>query len=91
MSKEERIKQLYELTEESNDERLLQELQELEAEYASESEIDILDELTPEQYRELMESVEESRKGNDASWEQFRTNFREWRTKFKSMKRSRKK
>jgi hypothetical protein len=35
MSKEERIKQLYELTEKSDDESLLQELQESEAEYAT--------------------------------------------------------
>lgn len=91
MSKKERIKQLYELTEESNDEKLLQELQELQAEYATESEIDILDELTPDQYRQLMESVERADRGEVVSWEEFQKEFDEWRTKLKSNYKQKKK
>jgi hypothetical protein len=88
MSKEERIKQLYELTEKSDDESLLQELQESEAEYATGSEIDILDELTPEQYRQLMESAGRSDRGEVIPWDEFVKRFEEWRTPFKQNYRS---
>lgn len=83
MSKVDSIKPPYPLPSEIDEELELAEVQESEAEYSTEPEIDILDMLTPEQYQELMDSVEESKKGNDDSWDEFRKNFNEWRTKFK--------
>ena len=91
MTKEERKKELYALTAELDDEDLKQELHELEAEYATEPEIDILDELTPEQYRELMEADERFERGEGIPWEQFRTSFNEWRTNYKLTHKSKKK
>jgi hypothetical protein len=79
----ESIKPSYPLPSEIDDEQDLQELQESEAEYATEPEIDILDMLTPEQYKELMDNVAESEKGNVLSWDEFEKQFNEWRTKFK--------
>ena len=80
---DESLKPSYPLPSEIDDEQGLQELQESEAEYATEPEIDILDMLTPEQYRELMETVEESKKGNVIPWEEFKITFKEWITQFK--------
>jgi hypothetical protein len=90
MTKEER-KELYALTAEVDDEDLAQELHELEAEYATEPEIDILDELTPEQYSELMQAHEDMKNGLGIPWNEFRTNFYQWRTQFKSTHRPKKK
>jgi hypothetical protein len=91
MTKEERIKELYALTAEIDDEDLKQELHELEAEYATEPEIDILDELTPEQYRQLMQADEDMENGLGIPWEEFRTSFNQWRTQFESTHKSKKK
>lgn len=82
--KEEAIQQPGMLTEEMKLELTMEEQQESEAENSTEpeSEIDILDMLTPEQYKELMESVKESDKGNVLTLEELRKEFEEWRTNF---------
>lgn len=71
------------LTESSAPELLIEEQQQYEVECAIDRETDILDLLTPEQYRELMEAEKECDNGEVFSLDEFRKEFSTWRTEFK--------
>jgi hypothetical protein len=65
------------------DEAELNQVNEEESYYGDSSEKDILDDLSPDQLRDLEESIEESERGETTSWEEFRKNFDEWRAEYK--------
>jgi hypothetical protein len=66
-----------------HDEIELNEVNEDASYYGDDSERDILDDLSPEQLRDLEECIEESKRGETIPIEEFWKNFNEWRAEFK--------
>jgi hypothetical protein len=65
------------------DEAELNQVNEEASYYGDSSDRDILDDLNPEQLRDLEESIEESERGETIPWEEFLKNFDEWRAEYK--------
>lgn len=65
------------------DETELNQVNEEASYYGDSSERDILDDLSPDQLRELEESIEESERGETIPIEEFWKNFNEWRAEYK--------
>jgi hypothetical protein len=65
------------------DETELNQVNEEESYYGEDSERDILDDLSPDQLRELEESYAASERGEVTPIEEFWKNFNEWRADYK--------
>jgi predicted transcriptional regulator len=91
-NKEELKKKLHELIDSIEDEHTLSVLNEDIVPYVIENRTeethDIEDDLTEEQLKDLDESIAEADRGETISYEEFKKNMEEWRTKLKSTKGS---
>ncbi len=81
MSKKTIKEKLYKLIEEIEDEQALNMLMEDAAYYSAASKRDILDDLTPEQLKELDEAIAEADRGETMTLEEFKKETARWRTK----------
>ncbi len=79
MSKAEKSKRIVELLECIEDEVVLTQVMEDVAFYASKK--DIVDELNAEQLNELDKAIEEANKNETISWNAFKNEMTEWRSK----------
>jgi hypothetical protein len=80
-SKEELKKELHALIDSIDDEGTLNVLHDDLVPLVIESKVDILDELSDEQQKDLLLSIEESEKGDNYSKEEFLKVLQQWRTK----------
>jgi hypothetical protein len=82
-SKEELKKELHALIDSIDDEETLNVLHDdmVPLVIERDSETDIIDELTPEQQKELEEAIKEADAGETISWEEFLNAMKRWRTK----------
>jgi O6-methylguanine-DNA--protein-cysteine methyltransferase len=91
-NQEELKKKLHELIDSIDDEHILNVLNEDIVPYVLENRTqeahDIEDELTEEQLKDLDESIAEADRGETISYEEFKKNMEEWRTKLKSTRDS---
>ncbi len=79
MSKAEKSKKIVELLDCIEDEVVLNQVMEDVAFYASKK--DIVDELNAEQLNELDKAIEEANKNETISWNAFKNEMTEWRSK----------
>ncbi len=91
-NKEELKKKLHELIDGIEDEHTLSVLNEDIVPYVIENQTqaahDVEDDLTEEQLKDLDESIAEADRGETISYEEFKKNMEEWRTKLKSTRDS---
>jgi hypothetical protein len=80
-SKEELKKELHQLIDSIDDEETLNVLHDDVVPYLAKSKVDILDELSDEQQKDLLLSIEESERGDNYSKEEFLKILEQWRTK----------
>jgi len=81
MGKKKIKKEIHKLLDEINDEDTLNILKEEIAGYATTAKKDILDDLTPEQLKELDKAIEEVDKGEVIPWEDLKKEMAKWRSK----------
>ena len=72
---------IHEQVDKLDDETTLQMLQEAVSAYSSPFQKDILDELSPEQFRRLSESVKQANEGKTLSNDEVKQKVREWLSK----------